>query len=85
MSAFHVWLRPLGEICRVRVDGRKNANWLLDRLARSFVFKNSEPVREEGNTSFCTFLLPCNSQVSHSGIERLLAKIPEVTLNTEPA
>jgi hypothetical protein len=29
--------------------------------------------------------LPCNSQVSHSGIERLLAKIPEVTLNTEPA
>lgn len=32
MIAFDVWLRPLGNVCRVRVDGSQNATWLLDRL-----------------------------------------------------
>ena len=85
MSAFIVWLRPVGSVCRIRVDGRENARWLLDRLGQLFIFKSSEPVRAEGSTSFCTFLLPCGSQESHSSIARLLAKIPEVTLNMEPA
>lgn len=85
MSGFRVWIRPLGQACRVRVDGRENAKWLLDRLGKAFVFKSSEPVRAEENTPFCTFLVPCNSQVSHSSIARLLGKIPEVTLNMEPA
>jgi len=63
MKAFPVWLRPLGSVCRVRVDGIKNAQWLLDRLGRSFVFKTADPMNEEGGSSYCTFRVAYNSQV----------------------
>jgi hypothetical protein len=85
MCGFQVWIRPLGSTSRVRVDGKENAIWLLDRLAQSFVFKNSEPVRDEGYTSFCSFQIAYSPQVSHTNIAKLLAAIPEVTLNIEPA
>lgn len=85
MIAFGVWVRNLGGLCRFRVDGRENAQWLLDRLGESSVFKSSEPIREEANTAFCTFLVPYSSYVSHSSVARLLARLPEVNLNIEPA
>jgi hypothetical protein len=85
MNAFRVWLRPLGGVCRVRVDGISNTQWLLDRLGRSFIFKTSDPVNEEEGSSCCTFRLAYNSQVSHRAFERLLVAIPEVNLMTEPA
>ena len=85
MNAFRVWLRPLGSACRVRVDGISNAEWLLDRLGHSFVFKTADPMNEEEGSSCCTFGLAYNSQMSRRGFERLLAAIPEVNLMTDPA
>lgn len=85
MKAFRVWIRPLGSDCRVRVDGMQNANWLLDRLARSFVFKTCEPVSNERGPDWCTFRILYGPQMSRPMFERLLAKIPEVNLMTEPA
>ena len=84
MNAFHVWIRSLGNASRVRVEGNDNARWLLGRLSQSFVFKSSEPVRQESSTLFCTFQVPYTSQTSRSSFERLLATIPEVSLMTEP-
>ena len=83
MTAFHVWIRSLGNASRVRVEGNDNARWLLGRLSRSFVFKSSEPVRQETTTAFFTFQVPHSSQTSRSTLVRLLAKIPEVTLMAE--
>ena len=85
MNTFPVWVRPLGATFRVRVDGVKNAGWLLDRLGRAFVFKTSEPVNADAASSCCTFQVAYNSQISPRGLERLLAAIPEVRLMTEPA
>jgi hypothetical protein len=85
MKAFGVSLRHLGSACRVRVDGTKNAQWLLDRLGRSFVFKTADPIYEETSSSYCTFHLAYNSEMSRRGFERLLAAIPEVNLMMEPA
>jgi hypothetical protein len=85
MNTFAVWLRPLGSACRVRVDGISNAQWLLDRLGRSFVFKTADPMNEEEGSSCCTFHLAYSSQMSRRGFERLLAAIPEVKLMTDPA
>ena len=85
MNAFRVWVRPLGGACRIRVDGVDNANWLLDRLGESYIFKNSEPVQEERDSSCCSFRVPYNSQAGYSDIERLLSKIPEATLEFDPA
>jgi hypothetical protein len=80
MNAFRVWLRPLENTFRVRVDGLRNAQWLLNRLGRSFVFKTAEPMNEDETSSCCTFRLAYNSQMSPRGFERLLAAIPEVQL-----
>jgi hypothetical protein len=85
VNTFSVWTRPLGSACRVRVDGVKNTQWLLKRLARSFVFKASEPLQEDEGSSCCTFRVLYSSQMSRSTFERLLADIPEVTLMLDPA
>ncbi len=85
MSGFRVWVRALGDACRVRVDGVENARWLLGRLSKSFVFKSCEPIGEERDSSFCTFRVPYNSRLSRSTFEKLLNAIPELVLMPEPA
>ena len=85
MNAFHVWLRPVGDFCRVRVDGIENARWLLGRLSQSFVFKTFEPFAETMGSSLCSFQVPYNPPLSRFKFERMLAAIPEVRLMLEPA
>jgi len=85
MNAFPVWIRPLRSNCRVRVDGIGNAQWLLNRLGHSFVFKTAQPMDEEDGSSCCSFHVAYSSQTSRRGIERLLAAIPEVKLMRELA
>lgn len=85
MDAFHVLLRPIQGDCRVRVDGIANARWLLGRLSHSFIFKNSEPIRGETDSNYCTFGVSSTSQVSQAALVRILAKIPEVMLKLEAA
>jgi hypothetical protein len=85
MEAFHVWVRPLGGICRVRVEGAQNAQWLLARLGHSFVFKTADPMREETDSSCCTFCVAYGPQVSRATLESAIAGIPEVVLMSDPA
>jgi hypothetical protein len=85
MIRFRVWLRPLGGIFRIRVEGRDNAGWLLRRLSESFVFKNSQPVCDDSAASCCTFHVPDGPNLSRARLEKLLAAIPEVELMAEPA
>lgn len=80
MNTFRVWLRPFGDALSVRVDGSRNALWLLDRIGRSFAFKTAAPIYEDEESSCCTFQLAYNSQMSRRGFEKLLAAIPEVNL-----
>ncbi|MBN2476884.1 MAG: hypothetical protein JXB62_19915 [Pirellulales bacterium] len=80
-----MWIRPLGRDCRVRVDGIGNAQWLLNRLGHSFVFKTAAPMNEEDGSSCCSFHVAYSSQTSRRGLERLLAAMPEVRLMTDPA
>ena len=85
MNTFRVWIRPLYNVCRVRVDGINNAMWLLTRLSQSFVFKGSEPTEDDEGASCSTFHVPYNSRMSHFNLERLLAGIPQVQLMSDPA
>ena len=85
MNAFSVWIRPLGSVCRVRVDGMQNTRWLLDRLGQSSVFKSSEPISDDEGSSRSTFHVPYSSRMSRSAFENLLAAVPEVTLMLDPA
>jgi hypothetical protein len=85
MNTFRVWIRPRDGTRRVRVDGMKNAMWLLTRLSQVFVFKTAEPVKEDEGSSCCTFRVADSSQISRHCFEKLLGAIPEVKLMLEPA
>jgi hypothetical protein len=85
MKAFQVWIRPLSSACRVRVDGIRNAQWLLNRLSESFVFKSSEPLDDNLEAACSSFQVQYSSQMSGPRFAKLLAAIPEVSLMLEPA
>lgn len=85
MDLVRVWIRPLKSACRVRVDGVRNAQWLLNRLSESFVFKSSEPLDDDIVTACSSFQVQYSSQMSDSRFAKLLAAIPEVKLMREPA
>ena len=85
MNRFRVWLRPLNNGCRVKVDGIKNARWLLNRLSQSFIFKGSEAMNEDEFFPACVFAVPYGSQMSHPVFSKLLRDISEVDLMPEPA
>jgi hypothetical protein len=84
MNRFNVWIRPLLYACGVRVESRENAQWLLNRLSQSFVFKNSEPMNETDFFPGCSFRVAYSSQMCQSTFQKLLAAIPEVILLAEP-
>ena len=85
MNTFRVWIRPLVNVCQVRVDGLRNAQWLLNRLSQSFVFKSSEPLDDDMATACSSFQVQYSSQMSGPRFAKLLAAIPEVNLMSEPA
>ena len=85
MKPFGVWIRPMGDFCRVRVDGIENLQWLLGQLSQSFVFRTFDPVREVAGTSHCIFQVSCNPPLSHASLRKLLIAIPQVRLMREPA
>ena len=76
MNPFQVRIRPMVSVCRVRVDGIRNAQWLLKRLSESFVFKTSEPLDEDiaaACSSFrCNTLRKCPASSSRSYLLRFL-------------
>lgn len=84
MDAFEVWVRPLGECCRVRVNGVRNAEWLLERLDDSLAISNAEPCSETGESDICSFEVLCSEPRSRNRLERALAAIPEVKLSMRP-
>ncbi|HEY4759839.1 MAG TPA: hypothetical protein VIH42_04595 [Thermoguttaceae bacterium] len=80
MNQFSVWIQPSENACGVRVDSLENAEWLLNRLSQSFVFKSSEPMNKVDYFPNCTFRVPYSSQISCGRFAKLLGVIPEVKL-----
>ena len=72
-------------VCLVRVEGIRNAQWLLTRLSKSFVFKSSKPLEDDKVTACSSFQVQYSSQISGLTFAKLLAAIPEVTLVLEPS
>jgi hypothetical protein len=80
MNNFCVWISPLADVCKVRVLGIKNAEWLLNRLRQSLAFRGSEAVNDKECFPCCSFIVPYTSQTSPSTLEKLLSGIWEVKL-----
>lgn len=79
-----VWLRPLGDNCRVRVDGIDNVPFVLDHLRLAFEFDSIHTVELPGS-SHCTFLIRSQPPLAPERVTTLLADIPEIELMLEPA
>lgn len=84
MNAFQVWVRPLGESCRIRVNGVRNAEWLLKRLGTSFAIDNAEPCHETLEPGIVTFKVPCEAPQARNRLQKALSSIPEVDLMIRP-
>ena len=84
MNVFDVWVRPLGESCRVRVSGTKNAEWLMQTLGESFTMGSAELCHEKQESNICTFEVPCQAPQSRNRLEKALASMPEVRLRMRP-
>ena len=44
--------------CQLRIDGLQNAQWLINRLSQSFVFKTSEPLYDDLASGCANFAVP---------------------------
>jgi hypothetical protein len=85
MKRFQVWIRPVGDFCRVRVSGDDNARWLVLRLSEAFVFRTFEPLEQVPGAPDCWFRIPYNPPLSSTRFRQILLAIPEVELMREPA
>ncbi len=85
MKTFQVWIRPLGEACRVRVDGLENGRWLLARLIETSGIKRGEPTAEGEPFGLFTFLVALSPTMTRSMLGEWLAAIPEVNLTFQLA
>jgi hypothetical protein len=83
MQRFRIWLRPLGDACKVRVDGSANAEWLRRWMEKNgFQLSPSLPVAGTAQVVFQAAFPP---QVSQAAVERNLRSMPEVELMHDPA
>jgi hypothetical protein len=83
MQSFKVWLRPSGESCKVRVEGRENACRLREQLGEhGLVCTEVMPV---GDGTYCLFRVNYTPDVNHAALERLIAALSGVRLMTDPA
>ncbi|MEQ9406527.1 MAG: hypothetical protein RIK87_02330 [Fuerstiella sp.] len=84
MDKFNVWLRPLGDWCRIRVSGATNAGWLLQHLGQTFTLKNGNPAQETHDPDVFTFDVPCDNGNTRSRLEKALSSMQEVNLMMGP-
>jgi hypothetical protein len=84
VASTRVWVRSLGNACRVRVEGTGNAQWLVDRLAQTPALAGLEFVDVKPDGTTCTFRVPNSAERTLASLEQELAHIPGVQLMLEP-
>jgi hypothetical protein len=85
VDSTRVWVRSLGNACRVRVEGTENARWLVNRLAETPALAGLEFVDVEGSGTTCTFRVPNSAERTLATMEKELADIPGVVLRVPEA
>ena len=83
-NPIRVWLRPLGQGCRIRVETVENAFWLLGRLTETNRLVGLEHIQLSTTESECTFEIPTSSQRTRLTLESAMAQIPGLLLLLEP-
>ena len=83
-SLVRVWVRPLGQGCRIRVESVENAFWVIERLIETNRLVGLDRVELNSSELDCTFEIPTSSQRTRTTLESALAQISGIQLMLEP-
>lgn len=83
-NTIRVWVRSLGEDCRIRVESVETAQWLIDRLTERDALPGLEYLDLQPTATGCVFRIPNAPDRSLAALERVLSQIPAVHLMLEP-
>ena len=83
VEPFRVWIRPLGNGWKVRIDGADSSRWLRNELEHRGL--SCSPSSQIADTSMQTFR--CMSETPHEAtyVWNLLKALPQVLLQNDPA
>lgn len=83
-SPIRVWVRSLGNSCRVRLENSENARWLLAQLQERNALVGLNQVEIHSTESGCRFQIPNATQRTLASLETALGQIPGVQLMVSP-
>ncbi len=83
-TTIRVWVRSLGNSCRVRVESMENARWLLARLTEKKALAGLSQMEITPTDSGCLFQIPNATKRTLETLETALGAIPEVQLMLSP-
>ena len=78
ISPCSVCISPMGLSCQISVEGRNNADWLIQKLANEG-FESTEP-SAGGSSDHWVFQCLTKNEVQKNSVEQLLVNWPEVQL-----
>jgi len=88
MSHFKVWVRPLGNACKICVEGRDNAESLRERLQQEGTNCTAPEPRTEtdaAQTPLWVFRAQYTPTITESQLPLFLESLPDIELMLEPA
>lgn len=84
LSPVRVWVRALGQSCRVRLEGVEQAQWVLAQLEKKKALEGVVEVEIRTTANGCLFEVPNASKGALATLEAALGAIPEVELMLSP-
>ena len=79
-----VWFRPLGDKCRIQVDGIEHIPFLLEHLRKTIEFGDVKILKRK-SSALCSMLIRSEPPLDHALLTNLMAEIPEFQIMLAPA
>lgn len=83
-STVRVWVRTLGNSCRVRLESQEHGQWLLDRLKERNALECLGPVEIHATETGCRLLISNSDRKTLETLETALREISGVELMLSP-
>ncbi len=83
LAPFQVWLRPLGDKFRLRVEAQSSARWLIAHLERLPGAKKCDSFKWAPDGY--TFNVPLTNDITRMSLLKTLGELSEVQLMPQPA
>lgn len=82
--SIRVWVRTLGNTCRVRVDKEEHLHWLVEQLSRDPEYTGLKKLDLDTAREKCLLHISYSESGSLARLEEALSQIRGVQLMTEP-